>query len=58
MVLTAAGVSHRTAALDVRDRLTFRAQEQASALQRIKSLSGATVKGSPGMFQYPFGARK
>ena len=41
MALIAAGVSHRTAALDVRDRLTFRASELRPAVQAIKARAGA-----------------
>jgi glutamyl-tRNA reductase len=37
-----AGVSHRTAALDVRDRLTFRPSELGAALHRITERSGAS----------------
>jgi glutamyl-tRNA reductase len=36
------GVSHRTAALDVRDRLTFRPSELGPALERMRAAAGAT----------------
>ncbi len=42
MAVIVAGVSHRTAALDVRDRLTFRPSEVGGALERITRSSGAT----------------
>ncbi len=42
MALIAAGVSHRTAALDVRDRLTFRASEIGPAVDAIRRQTGAT----------------
>lgn len=41
MALIVAGVSHRTAALDVRDRLTFRTSELGPALERIAREAGA-----------------
>ncbi|MDE3216790.1 MAG: glutamyl-tRNA reductase [Gemmatimonadota bacterium] len=42
MALIVAGVSHRTAALDVRDRLTFRPSEVGGALERITRAAGAS----------------
>lgn len=41
MALIVVGVSHRTAALDVRERLTFRPSEMAAALERLRRVSGA-----------------
>ncbi|HUX34513.1 MAG TPA: glutamyl-tRNA reductase [Gemmatimonadaceae bacterium] len=41
MALIVAGVSHRTAVLDVRDRLTFRTSELGPALERIAREAGA-----------------
>lgn len=42
MALIVVGVSHRTAALDVRDRLTFRPSEVGVALARVTRASGAS----------------
>ncbi len=41
MAVIAVGVSHRTAALDVRERLTFRPSELGPALERLRRSSGA-----------------
>ena len=41
MAVIVAGISHRTAALDVRERLTFRASEMGPALERMRQASGA-----------------
>ncbi|HEU4989025.1 MAG TPA: glutamyl-tRNA reductase [Gemmatimonadaceae bacterium] len=41
MALIVVGVSHRTAALDVRERLTFRPSEMGAALERMRRASGA-----------------
>jgi glutamyl-tRNA reductase len=41
VALIAAGVSHRTASLDIRDRLTFRATELRPVLAAIKNEAGA-----------------
>ncbi len=41
MAVIVAGISHRTAALDVRERLTFRPAEMGPALERMRHASGA-----------------
>ncbi len=41
MAVIVAGISHRTAALDVRERLTFRPADMVPALERMRHASGA-----------------
>ena len=41
MSLTVVGLNHRTAALDVRERLTFRASDMGAVLDRVRSAAGA-----------------
>ncbi len=40
MEITLAGLSHRTASIDLRERLCFRAEEAAQAVREIKKLPG------------------
>lgn len=42
MAVVAVGVSHRTAPLDVRDRLTFSPSELGGALERVRARGGAS----------------
>ena len=41
MAVIVAGISHRTAALDVRERLTFRSSEMGPVLEHLRQASGA-----------------